>query len=144
MSDTFSPYILAVTIAWVASHFVKNCICIFKKQKINFFKNFFESGGMPSSHTATVTALAVVVGLRDGLNGGLFGISSLFAIIVAYDAFKVRRSSGEQGYALKKLLAENNSKVDIPYISRGHTPLEVFFGAVFGVLIGAVVFLSTK
>lgn len=138
-----SPYLTAVFMAWFGSHLAKYLVSMIKGEKMKFSLRIFESGGMPSSHTATVVALATIIGLRDGFNTGLFGLSGLFAAIVAYDAIKVRRSSGEQGIAVKELIREQNSNVSVPRISKGHTPLEVFIGAIFGSIIGIVVFLST-
>lgn len=138
-----SPYLIAVFIAWFGSHLAKYLVSMIKGEKMKLGLRIFESGGMPSSHTATVVALATIIGFRDGFNTGLFGLSGLFAAIVAYDAIKVRRSSGEQGVAVKELIREQNSNVSVPRISKGHTPLEVAIGAIFGSIIGIVVFLST-
>lgn len=138
-----SPYLIAIFVAWFSSHAVKFIVSVVRGEKTKIDLSIFESGGMPSSHTATVISLAVVIGLRDGFNTGLFGLAGLFAVIVAYDSLKVRRSSGEQGVALKRLIKEQNSEVDIPRISKGHTPVEVVAGAIFGAFIGIVVFLST-
>jgi acid phosphatase family membrane protein YuiD len=64
-------------------------------------------------------------------------------MIVMYDAMKVRRSSGEQGAAIHKLIKVTGSKVDLPRVAKGHTPTEVGLGAVLGVAIGIVVFIAT-
>ena len=142
-ANIISPYLIAVFVAWFSSHIVKYLIAVVRGESVKFNLSIFESGGMPSSHTSTVVSLATIIGLRDGFNTGLFGLAGLFAIIVAYDSLKVRRSSGEQGFALKELILEQSSDVNIPRISKGHTPLEVAAGAVFGLIIGIVVFLST-
>jgi acid phosphatase family membrane protein YuiD len=89
-------------------------------------------------------SLATVIGLKDGLNTGLFGLAILIAMIVMYDAVKVRRASGEQGEAIAAIIKEQGSKVEIPYIAKGHTVIEVVAGAAFGIAIGVVVFLATK
>lgn len=143
LANLISPYLIAVFIAWFSSHIAKYIVAVIRGENVKFNLSIFESGGMPSSHTATAISLTTIIGLRDGFNTGLFGLAGLFAIIVAYDALKVRRSSGEQGIALKRLIIEQESEVDIPRISKGHTPLEVAAGAVFGMIIGVVVFLST-
>jgi acid phosphatase family membrane protein YuiD len=85
-----------------------------------------------------------VIGLRDGFDSGLFGLGLLFALIVMYDAVKVRRSSGEQGRAIHQIIKESGSKVSLPRAAKGHTPIEVVFGTILGATIGVVVFLSTK
>ena len=141
--DLISPYLIAIFVAWLGAHIVKYAIGYIKNERRNFSAQLFMSGGMPSSHSTTVVALLTVIGLRDHVDSGLFGLATLFALIVMYDAMKVRRSSGEQGIAIQELIKEQKSKVKIPRAAQGHTPLEVVIGAVFGVLIGVVVFLST-
>ena len=139
-----SPYLIALLIAWLGAHVVKYIINYRKDNTHKFGANLFTSGGMPSSHSTTVVALMTVIGLRDGLDSGLFGLAVLFALIVMYDATKVRRSSGEQGIAIQKLIKEQKSNVKLPRAAQGHTPTEVAIGALFGALIGVVVFLSTR
>src|SRR5690606_17001744 len=102
------------------------------------------SSGMPSAHSATSVALEVVIGLSDGVDGPIFGIAALLAAIVMYDAMMVRHASGYQSEALQALIREQQSKVPLPRVARGHTPLEVAAGAVLGVAVGAIVFLATK
>lgn len=139
-----SPYLLTILIAWLGAHTIKYVFSSMKKEKLNLRSHLFISGGMPSGHSATVMAMATIIGLRDGLDSGLFGLASLFAIIVMYDALKVRRSSGEQGEAIYGLIKEGKSTVKLPRVAKGHTPLEVILGAVVGVTIGIVVFFSTR
>lgn len=138
-----SPYITAVIIAWILAHIIKYVVSLAKGERRSL-SGIFESGGMPSSHSAAVVSLMTVIGFRDQVGSGLFGLSVLFALIVMYDAMKVRRSSGEQGLAVHKLIKEHSSEINLPRVSMGHTPLEVLAGAFLGLIIGAVVFLSTK
>ena len=138
-----SPYIIVIVIAWTLAHFIKLIFSLIKNEKFAW-SNIFSSGGMPSSHTATAVALMTVIGFRDNFESGLFSLSLLFTIIVAYDAMKVRRSSGEQGLAVVSIIKEQKSNIKLPRISIGHTPLEVIAGAFLGIIIGLVVFLSTK
>jgi len=138
-----SPYLITILIAWVLAHLVKFIISQIKKEKQTLRSYLFTSGGMPSAHSAAVVSMATIIGLLDGIDSGLFGLALLFAIIVMYDAMKVRRSSGEQGLALIKLIKETKSKIAIPRVAKGHTPTEVVVGALLGVAIGYVVFLST-
>ena len=138
-----SPYISAIIIAWLVSHIIKSIVSCVKKEKRSF-RQLFASGGMPSSHSASAVALATVVALLDGVGSGLFGVAALFSMIVMYDAMKVRRSSGEQGSAIQELIKEQKSNVRLPRVSKGHEPLEVFFGALLGLVIGIIVFLATK
>jgi hypothetical protein len=138
-----SPYLIAIFIAWFGAHVVKYIVGYIKNERHDFSSQLFVSGGMPSSHSTTVVALATLIGLREHIDSAIFGLAVLFALVVMYDAAKVRRSSGEQGLAIQALIKEQKSKVHLPRAAQGHTPLEVVIGALFGVVIGGVVYLST-
>lgn len=142
--EMISPYLVAVFVGWFGAHIIKYVIAIIKDEKHGFRSHLFMSGGMPSSHSATSVAVTVVIALRDGIESGLFGLAVLVTLIVMYDAVKVRRSSGEQGLALRALIREQKSSVKLPRAAKGHTPIEVVIGALFGIIFGAVVFLATK
>lgn len=139
-----SPYLITIVIAWSCAHAIKYIISLNKNEKIRFRSRLFISGGMPSSHSATTVALMTIIGLCDGVGSALFGLATMFALIVMYDAMKVRRSSGEQGEAIRTLIKEQKSTIKLPRAARGHTPLEVLAGAFLGLIIGIVVFLSIK
>ena len=139
-----SSYILAIIVAWLASHAVKYLIALYKGKQLDFTHQLFISGGMPSSHAATSVAVWTVILLKDGAQSGLFGLATLLVLVVTYDAVKVRRSSGEQGEAIAQLIQAGKSDIRIPRAAKGHTPLEVFVGALFGSVIGFVVFLATS
>lgn len=143
MSINESPYLIAIFVAWFGAHIIKYIVSYTKKERRGFRSQLFTSGGMPSSHSATVMAMTTVIGFRDGIESGLFGLAVLFSLIVMYDALKVRRSSGEQGVALVELIKEQKSNVRLPRVAKGHTPLEVVIGASLGVIIGSIVFLAT-
>jgi len=102
------------------------------------------SGGMPSAHSAIVVSMAVFLGLQDGLNSSVFGLSVWLSIIVMYDAMMVRYSSGMQGEALNKLIVEQGSKLKKLRVAHGHTPVEVLAGAIIGAVVAIVVFFATK
>lgn len=138
-----SPYLVTILLAWVVAHIVKFIISSINNEKLTLKAHLFISGGMPSAHSATAVSMMTIIGLKNGISSGLFGIALLFAIIIMYDAVKVRRSSGEQGIAIHKLIKETGSKIKLPRIAMGHTPTEVALGALLGVFIGYVVFLST-
>lgn len=142
--DIVSPYLIAIVAAWLLAHVVKYAIAASKGIQVDVTHQLFISGGMPSSHAATSVAIWTVIALKDGVASGLFGLATFVVLVVCYDAVKVRRSSGEQGEAIAGLIKESNSKVRIPRAAKGHTPVEVVAGAVFGAVIGLVVFLATK
>lgn len=144
MDVLLSPYIVALIAGWVVAQGAKYIIMVIRHRSFDHLRQLYLSGNMPSAHSATVVALVVVIGLRDGIDSGLFGLASLLASIVMYDAMMVRRSSGEQGKAIQQLIKEQKSTVPMPRAAKGHTPVEVLIGGALGSVIGLVVFLATK
>lgn len=142
--DQLSPYLLTAAIAWVVAQGLKYVIRSIRTRSLKNVRQLYLSGSMPSAHSATTVALLYTVGAYDGVNSAVFGIAALFAAVVMYDALMVRRSSGEQGEAIKGLITETKSKVKVPRVAKGHTPLEVLAGAVLGLIVGAVVFLASS
>lgn len=92
------------------------------------------SGGMPSGHTASLTAMVVCLGHILGYDSAVFILGIGIWVIVVYDAVNVRYAVGEQGKALNSLLEA--SKRPILPVVEGHTVLQVIVGAIIGVLIG--------
>lgn len=110
----------------------------------------FSTGGMPSSHSAAVTALATAIGMSNGFHSHLFAISTVLAVIVMYDATGIRRQAGMQAVVLNQLVNDFNqvvqqiktmtdSKRPEPRTQLkellGHQPTEVLVGAWLGILI---------
>ena len=87
--------ILTALIAWFIAQSIKVIYVCIKHKKIDF-RRFIGSGGMPSSHSSTVTALCVAVGLTDGFQSSVFAVSFILALVVMYDAAGVRRAAGQQ------------------------------------------------
>ncbi len=141
MLTAISPYLLVVALGWIVAQGLKYVFAVIKTKRIGNFRQLYTSGNMPSSHSACVTGLATVVGLIDGFDSAVFGITFLFASIVMYDAVMVRRSSGEQGIAIQELIKLGKAKIVLPRAAKGHTPLEVVAGATLGIILGCLVFL---
>lgn len=142
--DIVSPYITAGLAGWIISQLGKYVVASFRSGKLASMRQLYLSGSMPSAHSATVVAVLVVIGLKDGIESGLFGLALVFASVVLYDAMMVRRSSGEQGIAITALIKESKQPVPLPRVAMGHTPLEVAVGSLIGFAVGAVVyFVST-
>lgn len=138
-----APYIVAIMAAWMSAQGVKYVILSVRHRSFNHVRQLYMSGKMPSAHSATVAAVAILIGLKEGFGSALFGLALLIAAIVMYDAMMVRRSSGEQGTAIQELIREQHSKVPLPRAAKGHTPAEVAAGAILGTGIGYVVFLAS-
>ncbi len=108
------------------------------------FKRIMGAGGMPSSHSSFVTSLATLVGIERGFNSTDFAIVTVFALIIMYDASGVRRAVGKQAAILNQILDDFHHKKHIEQKRLkeliGHTPKEVIFGAILGI-ITAIVFV---
>ncbi len=102
------------------------------------------AGGMPSSHSAMVTSLATSIGYRQGTQSDLFALAVVLALIVMYDAAGVRQSAGKQARVLNQILRElfSGQPVSEQELKEliGHTPFEVFVGALVGILYSALWF----
>ena len=99
------------------------------------------SGGMPSAHSAMVTALATSVAVTQGLGSAAFGIATILALVVLYDAAGVRQSVGQQSAILNRIVQELRDRRPIAELERdlrefiGHTPFQVIAGAVLGIIV---------
>ena len=100
-------------------------------------RRFVETGGMPSSHAASVAALSTIVGLDNGFRSMLFGVTLYFSLVVMYDAAGLRRAAGRHAALLNRLIDEHfrfpERETQKLMVLLGHTPLEVFVGALLGV-----------
>ena len=100
-------------------------------------RRFVETGGMPSSHAASVSTLSTMIGLNEGFRSGVFGATLFFSLIVMYDAAGLRRAAGRQAVILNRLIDEHfaHPEAGAQRLMEllGHTPLEVLVGALLGV-----------
>ena len=123
--------------AWLAAQVIKT-ILYFVVNKTLDWHRLFGDGGMPSGHSATVTALAVTAALDEGLGSPLFAVSGILAVIVMHDAMGVRLEAGKHAKAINELmgmLAGDSKPEEALKEFLGHTPLQVFFGALLGLVI---------
>jgi uncharacterized protein len=141
LSDLAHNRILIISlIAWAIAQVIKVAIVLVQERRIAW--NFFiTSGGMPSSHTATVCALATSIAMTEGMASIYFSISVVLAVIVMYDAAGVRQSVGQHSVVLNRMIKEISFKAiraDLQQNLRefvGHTPLQVLIGALLGIFI---------
>lgn len=139
-SGIFSNKVLGISIfACFMAQFLK--IFTGENKRIELSR-IFTSGGMPSSHSSFVTSLATLVGMERGFSSTDFAIVAVFALIIMYDASGVRRSVGKQAAILNKILDDLHHKKHIEHNRLkelvGHTPKEVLFGAILGVITALV------
>ena len=145
--DLFSNYWLASVVAgWIIAQILKVFTGVFRQREFSFRAMFFGNGGMPSSHTASVAALATAIAVTEGFGSIAFAISALLAIIVMNDAIGVRREAGKHSQALNQLMSERANELKEEPLEffrelMGHTPLQVFFGLVTGVAVALLMAL---
>lgn len=143
LNAILNNYVLVCSmLGWLIASVAKIIIALIREKRF-MFRKLFSSGGMPSSHSATVSSLAAAVAIKDGLESTTFALSFMFAFIVMYDASGVRRAAGEQARILNQLV--NNLSENKPVYWKknlkeliGHTPLEVVVGCLLGILIALV------
>ena len=118
---------------------IKAIVELIRNGKINL-RALVSTGGMPSSHSALVGALATGVGLQKGWGSNEFAIACLFAVIVMYDAAGVRQAAGKQARILNQLIdelfqEEHNLNEEWLKELLGHTPVQVLVGLALGIAI---------
>ncbi len=126
--------------SWAIAQVLKVIIILIQKKQLDL-RYLFISGGMPSSHSAVVTALATSVALSQGLSPVAFGISAILALVVMSDAAGVRQSVGQQAAALNRIIRELRLRRPITELERdlrefiGHTLFQVIVGGLLGIAI---------
>ncbi|MBT7903522.1 divergent PAP2 family protein [Candidatus Woesearchaeota archaeon] len=130
LSEFFSSKIvLATAITFLICHLVKFIYDSYKSKKLSWH-SWYKTGGMPSSHSASVTALTMSVALFDSINAPLFFVSLVFSIVVIRDALGVRHTVDDLIKRVNKLV-----KTDKINVIAGHTKSQVLVGIILGLLI---------
>lgn len=140
ISEIFSNKVLGISMfACFLAQFFKVFTGEEKKVQIS---RIFTSGGMPSSHSSFVTALSTLVGMECGFASTEFAVVAVFSMIIMYDASGVRRAVGKQAVILNQIVDDLQHKKHIEQKKLkelvGHTPTEVFFGAILGIITALV------
>jgi Uncharacterized protein conserved in bacteria len=143
MSGLFYNKTLGISLtAWAIAQLLKVIFVFIRDRKLDFTR-LVGSGGMPSSHSSFVTALALSVGRQCGFNSPEFTICTVFALIVMYDAAGVRRAAGKQAKVLNAIIEDMQHTGKLPEEKLkeliGHTPVEVFAGAVVGIITSIII-----
>ena len=135
LSDIISNHLLMnALLAWATAQILKFFIYLAVNRTIDW-KRLTGDGGMPSGHSATVTALAVTSGLEYSCASPAFAVCVVLAIIVMHDAMGVRREAGRHAKAINELLETLSSQQEPDVKLKeflGHTPMQVCCGAVLG------------
>ena len=135
-------YLFTPFAVWFGIQLFKLIWDLVETKKFNF-KRILGAGGMPSSHSAVVTSLTTMVGRAYGIESPIFAIAVVFSIVVMYDAAGVRRAAGKQAELLNKIV-ETPGLTGVEVSGKlvevlGHTPKQVFVGAIIGIIVGLIV-----
>ena len=140
-----NPVFLSSITSWFLAQLLKAVIVLLRASRRSArdiaLTLMWKTGGMPSSHSALVTALATSVGFTEGVGSTLFVVTLCLALIVIRDSLGVRRSSGLQARSLNILGRHVSERMDIEYHPvkeiQGHAPLEVLVGSLLGLFIAS-------
>lgn len=143
--------LVSAVLGWTIAQILKTIINFIITKEFAW-ERLIGSGGMPSSHSATVTALLTSTIIVYGIDGFEFPMAFLFAVIVMYDAMNVRMETGKQAVILNLFIKneefikqfKNGTTEEYPKILKeyvGHTPVQVVAGMILGVIIGLIVCL---
>jgi hypothetical protein len=139
-----SASLATAVIVQVACQAFKVVLYSIRDKRLNL-RYFLSAGGMPSAHSAFVTALTVSIGLWNGFDSELFAVACVFSTIVIYDAYRLRGTVERHARALQALLARH------PEVSAGgltdmvgHTPVEIAVGIAAGGGFASLVFLALR
>ncbi|MFC4411362.1 divergent PAP2 family protein [Chungangia koreensis] len=150
--------IIASLLAILLAQFAKIPIHYLLKGKVEW-KLFTSTGGMPSSHSAAVTALATAVGFETGFDSPTFAVATMFSVIVMFDATGVRFQAGQQALIINQMRLDfqtfvneakgwsqknSNEKIKELKTLLGHKPSEVFAGALTGIFLSIVIYAFLK
>jgi uncharacterized protein len=129
--------LIVCVISWALAQLSKLLINLLREKRLQL-RYLATAGGMPSSHSALVVALAVRTGIDYGVDSGLFAIATVVAGVVLYDAAGVRRAVSRQARVLNQIIDEvfETQRFSERRLLEllGHTPFEVFVGLLLGTI----------
>lgn len=138
------PELIACVVGWLVSSVLKIPTYYYVHRKLNL-RQAFGTGGMPSSHSATMTATTLAIGLFSGFDHPAFALAVAISMIVIYDAAGVRREAGYHAVIINRMIDEY---VKVPLVNQrklkemiGHTPLEVVGGIMSGLASTLILWL---
>lgn len=141
--NVFSNRVInAALVAWTLAQVLKVIIELARYKKLNM-RRLFGAGGMPSSHSACICAVASVVCKLKGFDSVEFGLAAIFAFIVIFDVTSVRRAAGNHAQILNVMM-QNEDKQTPELFGRelkeqlGHTPFQALMGILLGIAVGLV------
>ncbi|MFV0519113.1 MAG: divergent PAP2 family protein [Lachnospirales bacterium] len=140
----FNTVLSIAIISWALAQFLKILICLIQYKKFDIGL-MLSSGGMPSSHSSIVTSTACAIGFENGFSSTIFALAVVISLVVMYDASGVRRQAGLHAELLnnivKKIEAHDLDVTEDLKVLLGHTPIQVFAGALLGILVAVYVYI---
>ena len=136
--------LVSAVVGWTVAQVLKTMIDFALNRSINW-ERMVGSGGMPSSHSATVCGLTTAAAIRYGVGSFEFAVCFVLSMVVMYDATGFRRETGKQAKLLNSILMENPLKLNAEVLQEklkeyvGHTPLQVVAGAILGIGLALVI-----
>ncbi|MBO7176426.1 MAG: divergent PAP2 family protein [Clostridia bacterium] len=132
--------LMSALVGWYVAQICKLFTGLFRERTFDVVTALFGTGGMPSSHAATVCALSMASAIAYGLRSFEFAVTVILAFIVMRDASGVRRSAGEQAKIINRMIKTLSQGGTIDFNSDikeiiGHTPFQVFVGAILGAAV---------
>ncbi len=147
----FGNYLLmSAVLAWLVAQIIKIFTGLYQHNYMKLSKLLFSTGGMPSSHSASVVAVTTASAIAYGLDSPYFAISGVLSVIVMIDASGVRNETGKQSKFLnkiaKEIFSDDPEAMNVAFKELvGHTPLQVFMGALLGIGVAiAMAFLMGR
>ena len=141
---TFNEILTVSLLSWFVAQVLKTIINFVLLGRFQL-ERMWGDGGMPSAHSATVTAMVIATARSEGIHSAIFAVAAVVAIITMHDAMGVRRETGEQAKVLNKMLEQwiEVTEKNKPFLQNmhlkemvGHTPLQVMAGFALGILVG--------
>lgn len=135
--------LIAAFCGWLVAQVLKTIIYVAVNKSFNP-ERLLGDGGMPSSHSATVMAMVTATAFNFGAETFEFAVTAILALIVMHDAMGVRRETGKQAKVINNMMDWFVQNSDISPEEKlkefvGHSPTQVFFGALLGIIVGFVV-----
>ncbi len=145
--------LIAALLGILIAQFVKIPIHFIATREIDWGL-FTSTGGMPSSHSAAVSALTTAIAYESGLSSPLFAISAIVSVVVMFDARGIRYQAGQQAVVINQMRKDfqsfivkaalpdktNEEKIEDLKTLLGHRPIEVFFGCLTGIIISVLIY----
>lgn len=140
-----NPFLITGVSSWFYAQIIKT-ILFWIINKMWDWHRMFGDGGMPSGHSATVTSVALLVGMVRGAGSVEFAISFILAAIVCHDATGVRRETEKQAFIITELVKafEELAEEKLPQVRLkkfvGHTPVQVTAGILLGIINAVIMY----